>query len=144
MAKITFTAKEVENGGSLNVPVSVDGRAVGTTPITVEVPVGHHVVTFNDITTHKSAMLAHEFQVVEGQTGGAFDGLYHRFPPPSPKPAQPPKPPIAQPGKPPVAPPAKQFPCPAGDGVFTTRDALRMHIFDMQSKGDKRHVNVPR
>jgi hypothetical protein len=140
MARVTFTAVEVGTNASISAPVTVDGTRVGNTPVTVDVGMGKHVVGFESTQTHTSDTGSHEFEIVAGQTAGAFSGLYHKNPPVQVGPPQPPKPP--QPGQPPQPPPRTSFPCPAGDATFTTRDDLRRHIFDMQSRGDPRHVNV--
>ena len=144
MARVTFTATEIQTNARINAQVKVDGRLVGSTPVTVDVPIGDHTVSFEPTQTHRSDTGTHPFKIVAGQTAAEFAGVYSKIsvPPPLPPPG-PPKPPA--PGvKPPPPPQTGTFRCPAGDVSYNTRDELRRHIFDMIERNDPRHRGVER
>ena len=142
-ARVTFTATEAGTGRQVNARFHVNGQAIGSTPLSLDLPVGSHTVIFEPTRSHESDTASREFRVVPGQTTGAVSAVYRPLGAASAG---------SPPGKPPTTVPTptiptpiikpRTFPCPAGDGVFATREDLRRHIFEMQSRADSRHINI--
>ena len=123
MARVTFTATEIQTNTPITAQVKVDGRLVGSTPVTVDVPIGDHTVSFEPTQTHRSDTGTHPFKIVAGQAAAEFAGIYSK---------------ISAPQQ------TRKFECPAGDASYDTRDELRRHIFEMIDRNDPRHRGAQR